>query len=73
MTHTDFEVVNGRGLLVATCGDLPLARAWVKRNAALHDGLRVEEVTTTITRRRAYVPRVISFADHRSNIERSVA
>lgn len=65
IVRNDFEVVNSRGLTVATCGDLPLARAWVKRHAHLHDGLRVEEVTTTVVRRRAYVPRVISISDRR--------
>lgn len=66
MTSTDFQAVNARGVTLATFGDVALARAWVKRNAALHDGLHVEEVTTTVTRRRTYVPRVISLADHRS-------
>lgn len=58
MTRTDFEAVNARGTTLATFGEIALARAWVKRNADIHPGLHVEEVTVTVTRRRAYMPRL---------------
>jgi len=56
---TDLQAINGRGLLIRTFGDRKIARRWVVQNAALHDGLRLEEVTVSVVRRRLFTPRVV--------------
>lgn len=40
----DYEVVNGRGVLVATCNTLTLAKSWARRNAHLHASLHIDAV-----------------------------
>lgn len=54
----DFEVVNRIGTVLYTSPDLELARKWAKANGLIHPGLKVERVTTTITREPAYTPRL---------------
>jgi hypothetical protein len=56
-TTYDFEAVNAAGVTVATFNHLDVARRWVRENAALHDGLRVECVTRTVRRQVVYRPR----------------
>lgn len=62
-TQTDFEVVNARGTLVFTAGDLVLARRWVKDAGDRLGDLKVEIVTRTETRRAAPDSRVLPFAE----------
>ena len=54
----DFEAVTARGATIRTFDTLDLARAWVGERKAEFPGLHVEEVVTTVTRRRAYQPRL---------------
>lgn len=54
--RTDWQAVNALGVTVRTFDREDVARAWVKDNALLHDGLYLEEVT--IMARRVYRPRV---------------
>lgn len=56
MTRTDYEAVTARGATVRTFRTLEQARAWVSDHKGELPGLIVEEVTTTITRRRVYRP-----------------
>lgn len=56
-TRLDYAAVNARGITIRTFGDLTQARQWVHANHELHTGLIVEEVATTVTRRRVYRPR----------------
>ena len=58
MTRIDYEAVTPAGVTSATFDSLPLAKAYVRDNADRLPGLVVEEVTTTITRRPAYRPRL---------------
>lgn len=53
--RTDYQAVNAAGVTLRTFDRQDAARAWVKDNALLHDGLYLEEVT--ITARRVYRPR----------------
>lgn len=52
----DFHVVNSLGRVLYTSPDRDLAKSWAKRNATMHPGLQVEEVTVTTSRRRVYKP-----------------
>lgn len=54
VVRTDFQAVNGRGVVLFTFSDPAVGRAWVRANAALHDGLVLEEIA--ITARRVYRP-----------------
>ena len=54
--RTDFAAVNARGVTVRTFNDLPTARRWAWRNALLHRGLHVREVTVTVQDRWLYTP-----------------
>lgn len=63
-TQTDYEVVNGRGTLVFTAGDLALARKWVKKAGDRLGDLKIEIVYRTETRRDAPDSRVLPFAEH---------
>lgn len=58
--RTDFAAVNGKGVTVRTFDDERRAKAWVRDNACLHDGLRLER--HQITAERIYQPRQISRA-----------
>lgn len=60
LLRTDFAAVNGKGVTVRTFDDERRAKAWVRDNACLHDGLTLER--HDITARRIYRPRVISTA-----------
>lgn len=60
LLRTDFAAVNARGVTVRTFDDERRAKAWVRENACLHDGLTLEEVS--LTARRIYRPRVVSRA-----------
>lgn len=53
----DFRAVNAKGVTLRTFGDLNTARKWARQNAAEHDGLRIECVTTIVTARTVYTPR----------------
>ncbi|MFN4296760.1 MAG: hypothetical protein ACK4FB_07940 [Brevundimonas sp.] len=53
--RTDYQAVNAAGVTLRTFDRQDAARAWVKDNAMLHDGLYLEEVT--IMARRVYRPR----------------
>jgi len=57
MTRIDFHAVNARGVVLFTSSDIEIARSWVRVRAPEHDDLHVEEVVTTIHRRRVYTPR----------------
>jgi len=52
--RTDFAAVNGKGVTLCAFNDAAKGRAWVRDNAALHDGLVLEEIA--ITARRVYRP-----------------
>lgn len=54
---TDYRAVNRLGVTVRTFGDEDRARAWVRANAAFHDGLELQVVTVTEASRRVYRPR----------------
>lgn len=60
MTRTDFEVVTPAGVTILTSSDLELAKNYARDRANQIPGLRVEIVETTVTRRRAYAPRVLA-------------
>jgi hypothetical protein len=60
MTRIDFHAVNSRGTILRTFDTLENARKWVKAHHVEHDGLVVEEVTFTTTRRRVYRPNAVS-------------
>lgn len=62
-TQTDYEVVNARGTLVFTAGDLALARRWVAEQADRLGELKIEIVYRTETRRAAPDSRVLPFAE----------
>lgn len=50
--RTDYAAVNGKGVTLYTFSDAAKGRAWVRDNAALHDGLILEEVQ--LVARRVY-------------------
>jgi len=52
--RTDFQAVNSRRVVLYTFSDPVVGRAWVRENAALHDGLVLEEVS--LVARRVYRP-----------------
>lgn len=52
LVRTDWQAVNGKGVVLYTFNDVAKGRAWVRDNAALHDGLILEEVS--VTARRVY-------------------
>lgn len=54
--RTDYQAVNRAGVTLRTFDREDVAKAWVKDNAPLHDGLYLEEVT--MLARRVYRPRV---------------
>ena len=56
--RTDWRAVNARGRTVHTFSDRDLGRAWVRNNAALHDGLRLESVELIEVARTDYRPRL---------------
>jgi hypothetical protein len=53
--RTDYAAFNARGVQVRTFNDLPHARAWVRNNAVLHEGLHLQEVS--LVARKIYTPR----------------
>lgn len=53
--RTDYVAVNSRGVKLYTFNDAAKARAWVRSNAALHDGLHLQEVS--LVARKIYTPR----------------
>ena len=55
--RTDWRAVNARGRTVHTFSDRDLGRAWVRANADLHDGLKLECVELIEARRTDYRPR----------------
>lgn len=55
-TRIDYAAVNARGVTLYTFSDPAVGRAWVRANAALHNGLHLREVTITTTSRRMYAP-----------------
>lgn len=55
-TRIDYAAVNARDVTLYTFSDPAVGRAWVRNNAALHDGLHLREVTITTTSRRMYAP-----------------
>lgn len=57
-TRIEYEAVTYAGRTVFTSPDERLARAWVAARKHEFPGLVVERVTTTITRERAYTPRL---------------
>lgn len=57
-TTREFEAVTAAGRTVFTSPDEALARAWVAARKHEFPGLVVERVTVTITRERAYTPRL---------------
>ena len=54
VVRTDWQAVNAKGAILYTFNDIARARAWVRENAALHDGLVLEEVS--LVARRVYRP-----------------
>ena len=54
VVRVDYAAVNSRGVVLFTFSDPAVGRAWVRANAALHDGLVLEEIA--ITARRVYRP-----------------
>lgn len=52
VVRTDWQAVNGKGVVLYTFNDVAKGRAWVRDNAALHDGLILEEVQ--LVARRVY-------------------
>lgn len=58
IVRQDFQAVNGCGVTLRTFNDPAKGRAWVRENAALHEGLVLEEVA--LTARRIYRPPSIS-------------
>lgn len=58
MTRTDYCATNHIGTVVRTFDTLEAACIWVANHHPEHVGLSVEEVTTTITRRRIFRPAV---------------
>ncbi len=54
--RTDWQAVNAHGVVLYSFNDFEIGRDWVKRNAALHDGLELREVA--LVSRRVYRPRV---------------
>lgn len=46
MTHRreDYEAVTGLGVLIRTFDTLTLARSWMRQNAHLYPGLRIDAV-----------------------------
>lgn len=58
MTITEFEAVTAAGRTVFTSPDEDIAKAWVAARKREFPGLIVERVTTTVTRSRAYTPRL---------------
>ena len=55
--RTDYQAVNGNGVVLFTFGDRDAGRAWVRDNACRHDGLILEQVE--VIARRVYRPRSI--------------
>lgn len=58
----DYEAVTARGVAIRTFATFDLARAFVSSVKEEFPGMTVEEVTTTVTRRRAYAPRLRAVA-----------
>ncbi len=58
MSRTEYEAVTAAGRTVFTSPDEDIARAWVAARKREFPGLVVERVTTTVTRERAYTPRL---------------
>lgn len=54
----EYEAINRIGRVLYTSSDLDLAKKWVKKNADLHEGLKVREVVTTVSHRVVYSPRL---------------
>lgn len=52
--RTDYAAVNAMGVTLYTFNDIAKGRAWVRDNAALHDGLVLEEIS--VVARRVYRP-----------------
>lgn len=52
----DYEVRNALGTLLYTSPDIDLAKDWLRERAAQWPGAQVEEVTTTVQRRRVFKP-----------------
>lgn len=61
VVRIDWQAVNSRGVVLFTFSDIARGRAWVRDNAALHDGLVLEEIA--LVARRVYRPRVVSRTD----------
>lgn len=55
-SRIEYEAVTPAGRTVFTSPDQDIARRWVFDRKSDFPGLIVEEVTTTITRRRVYRP-----------------
>lgn len=53
--RTDFVAYNRRGVQVRSFSDLAHARAWVRKNIHLHDGLHLQELQ--VIARPIYRPR----------------
>lgn len=58
LIRQDFQAVNSRGIVLFTFNDAAKGRAWVRENAALHDGLVLEQIE--IVARRVYRPRGVA-------------
>lgn len=50
--RTDWQAVNGKGVVLYTFNDVAKGRAWVRDNSALHEGLILEVIE--VTARRVY-------------------
>lgn len=57
MTSVDYRAVSAVGAVIATFGELALARKWARENAQNWPGLRVEAVTVTTSVATVYRPR----------------
>ena len=62
LIRVDFQAVNSRGVVLFTFSDPAVGRAWVRNNAALHDGLVLEEIA--LTARRVYRPPTAAVRRH---------
>jgi hypothetical protein len=58
VTRIEYEAVTAAGRTVFTSPDEALARSWVAARKHEFPGLVVERVTSTVTRERAYTPRL---------------
>lgn len=56
MTSTSYHVLTAVGALIKTFDDPKAARKWASANQGLYPGVSVEEVVTTVTRRRIFKP-----------------